>query len=108
MLRIVRDDQAATPEIAPLDLDELCRLAARELLAIALDAERRAYLEAHDWRTDRLATVIVPGSAAVQPSFAPVARHYGATIRPCPPRRGNRKGAVEASSATCAGAGGGR
>ena len=49
------------------------------------------------WRTDRLATVIVPGTADVQASFAPVAKHYGAIIRPCPPRRGNRKGAVEAS-----------
>ena len=49
------------------------------------------------WRTDRLATVIVPGTADVQASFAPVAKHYGAIIRPCPPRRGNRKGSVEAS-----------
>jgi transposase len=49
------------------------------------------------WRTDRLATVIVPGSRQVQPSFAPVAKHYGAVVEPCPPRRGNRKGAVESS-----------
>ncbi len=49
------------------------------------------------WRTDRLATVIVPGSRQVQPSFAPVAKHYGTIIEPCPPRRGNRKGAVESS-----------
>jgi hypothetical protein len=52
---------------------------------------------ARDWRTDRLATVIVPGTGDVQPSFAPVARHYRVTVRPCPPRRGNRKGAVEAA-----------
>ena len=44
------------------------------------------------WRTDRLATVIVPGTGDVQASFAPVAKHYGATVAPCPPRRGNRKG----------------
>jgi transposase-like protein len=31
----------------PTDLDELCRLAAREMLAVALEAERRAYLAAH-------------------------------------------------------------
>jgi len=31
------------------------------------------------WRTDRLA------------------KHYGAIVEPCPPRRGNRKGAVESS-----------
>lgn len=49
------------------------------------------------WRTDRLATVIVPGSADVQPSFAPVAKYYSAVVEPCPPRRGNRKGAVESS-----------
>jgi len=58
---------------------------------------RRLGGTARDWRTDRLATVIVPGSRDVQPSFAPVAKHYGAVVRPCPPRRGNRKGAVEAS-----------
>jgi hypothetical protein len=47
------------------------------------------------WRTDRLATVIKPGTAQVQASFVPVAKHYGAIVVPCPPRRGNRKGAVE-------------
>ena len=36
-----------------------------------------------------------PRRAAV--SFAPVAKHYGAVVEPCPPRRGNRKGAVESS-----------
>jgi transposase len=49
------------------------------------------------WRTDRLAAVIVPGSRDVQPSFAPVAKFYGTVVEPCPPRRGNRKGAVESS-----------
>lgn len=52
---------------------------------------------ARRWRVDRMATVIVPGSAEVQASFAPVAKHYGAIVVPCPPRRGNRKGAVEAA-----------
>ena len=67
-------------------------------LVEAMDAVlRRLGGTARDWRTDRMATVIVPGSADVQPSFAPVAKHYGVTVRPCPPRRGNRKGAVEAS-----------
>jgi transposase len=67
-------------------------------LVEALDGVlRRLGGTARAWRTDRLATVIVPGTADVQPSFAPVAKHYGVTIRPCPPRRGNRKGAVEAS-----------
>ena len=56
---------------------------------------RRLGGTARKWRTDRLATVIVPGTADVQASFAPVAKHYGAVVVPCPPRRGNRKGAVE-------------
>ncbi len=62
----------------------------------AMDAVmRRLGGTARVWRVDRLATVIVPGSRDVQPSFAPVAKHYGAVVEPCPPRRGNRKGAVE-------------
>jgi len=56
---------------------------------------RRLGGSARVWRTDRLATVIVPGTRDVQASFAPVAKHYGAIVAPCPPRRGNRKGAVE-------------
>lgn len=56
---------------------------------------RRLGGTARVWRTDRLATVIRPGTAEVQASFVPVAKHYGAIVAPCPPRRGNRKGAVE-------------
>ena len=64
----------------------------------AMDAVmRRLGGTARIWRTDRLATVIVPGRRDVQPSFAAVAKHYGAIVEPCPPRRGNRKGAVEAA-----------
>ncbi len=67
-------------------------------LVEAMDAVmRRLGGTARVWRTDRLATVIVPGTGDVQPSFAPVAKHYGAIVEPCPPRRGNRKGAVEAA-----------
>ena len=70
----------------------------------AMDAVmRRLGGTARHWRTDRLATVIVPGSADVQASFAPVARHYGAVVVPCPPRRGDRKGAVECGVKFCCG-----
>ena len=48
-----------------------------------------------DWRFDRMATVITPGTGRVSASFAGVAKHYGVVVRPCPPRRGNRKGVVE-------------
>lgn len=58
---------------------------------------RRLGGTARVWRTDRLATVIVPGTRQVQPSFAPVAKHYGVSVEPCPPRRGNRKGSVESA-----------
>ncbi|GAC1355923.1 MAG: hypothetical protein NVSMB4_16850 [Acidimicrobiales bacterium] len=62
----------------------------------AMDAVmRRLGGTTRHWRTDRLATVIRPGTADVQASFAPVAKYYGAIVVPCPPRRGNRKGAVE-------------
>ena len=64
---------------------------------------RRLGGTARVWRTDRLATVIVPGTRDVQPSFAPVAKHYGAVVEPCPPRRGNRKGSVESSVRFCSG-----
>lgn len=63
----------------------------------AMDAVlRRLGGTARKWRVDRMATVIVPGTGDVQASFAPVAKHYGAAVVACPPRRGNRKGAVEA------------
>ena len=48
-----------------------------------------------DWRFDRMATVISPSTGKVSASFAGVAKHYGVTVKPCPPRRGNRKGVVE-------------
>jgi len=48
-----------------------------------------------DWRFDRMATVISPNTGRVSASFAAVAKHYAVTVRPCPPRRGNRKGVVE-------------
>src|SRR5215216_4410540 len=47
------------------------------------------------WRVDRMATVINPNTGRLQRSFAPVAKHYGVGVDPCPPRHGNRKGVVE-------------
>ena len=44
---------------------------------------------------DRMATVVVPGTDRIQPSFVGVAKHYGVDVDPCPPRRPNRKGVVE-------------
>lgn len=61
-------------------------------LIVAMDRViRKLGGTARDWRVDRLATVIVPGTRDVQPSFAPVAKHDGAVVEPCPPRRGNRR-----------------
>ncbi len=50
MLNLVHDATATAvddPEALAIDLDELCRVAAKEMLAIALLAERRAYLDDH-------------------------------------------------------------
>jgi transposase len=58
---------------------------------------RRLGGTARRWRVDRMATVVDPKTGVVQPSFVPVAKHYGVTVVPCPPRRGNRKGSVEKS-----------
>lgn len=56
---------------------------------------RRLGGTARRWRVDRMATVIVPGTDRIQRSFAPVAKHYGVGVDPCPARHGNRKGVVE-------------
>ena len=54
------------------------------------------------WRFDRMATVCHPGSGKVTGSFAAVAKHYGVSVKICPPRRGNRKGVVEKANHTAA------
>jgi transposase len=54
------------------------------------------------WRFDRMATVCDPGSGRVTASFAAVARHYGAGVRVCPSRRGQRKGVVEKANHSAA------
>jgi transposase len=47
------------------------------------------------WRTDRMATVVAPGSDRITAQFAHAARHYGVEVWVCPPRRPQRKGVVE-------------
>jgi transposase len=47
------------------------------------------------WRTDRMATVVTPGSDRITAQFAHVAKHYGVEVWVCPPRRPQRKGVVE-------------
>jgi transposase len=54
------------------------------------------------WRFDRMATVCHPASGRVTASFAAVARHYGAAVKICPPRRGQRKGVVEKANHSAA------
>jgi transposase len=49
------------------------------------------------WRTDRMATVVYPGTDRITASFAQVAKHYGVEIWVCPARRPQRKGVVEAA-----------
>ena len=56
---------------------------------------RRLGGTARRWRVDRMATVVNPATGKIQRSFAPVAKHYGVGVDPCPPRHGNRKGVVE-------------
>ncbi len=49
-----------------------------------------------------MATVVHPGAGKVTATYAPIAKHFGVTVRPCPPRRGNRKGVVEKANHTAA------
>jgi hypothetical protein len=47
------------------------------------------------WRTDRMATIVVPGTDRLTVEAAQLAKHYGVQITVCPPRRAQRKGVVE-------------
>jgi putative transposase len=71
MLNLVHDATVAVPESIeglPLDLDELCRLAAQEMLAVALEAERRAYLDAHAGVLDGVGHRMVVGTWGAEPA----------------------------------------
>ncbi len=49
------------------------------------------------WRTDRMATIVVPGTDRLTVDAAQAAKHYGVEIAVCPPRRAQRTGVVEAA-----------
>jgi transposase len=49
------------------------------------------------WRTDRMATIVTPGTDRITPDAAAAAKHYGVQIAVCPARRAQRKGVVEAA-----------
>ncbi len=66
-------------------------------LVEALDGVlRRLGGTARCWRTDRMATVVYPGSDRLRPEAAAAAKHYGVTVAVCPANRPQRKGVVEA------------
>lgn len=56
----------------------------------------------HDWRFDRMSTVVDPTTGKVTASYAAIAKYFGVSVKPCPPRRGNRKGVVEKANHTAA------
>lgn len=49
------------------------------------------------WRTDRMATAVIPGTDRLNPQFAQMAKHYGVDVAVCPAHRPQRKGVVEAA-----------
>ena len=65
MLKILQGDGACAAdevEAARLGLDELCRVAAQDMLALALLAERRAYLDDHADELDAAGRHLVVGN----------------------------------------------
>ena len=70
MLKLVHDataDAVGEADLSTVDLDELCRLAAKEMLAVTLLAERRAYLEAHADEVDAAGHRLVVGNGYARP-----------------------------------------
>src|SRR5579883_1023768 len=70
MLKLV-DDATATAvggeEPQTIELDELCRMAAKEMLAVALLAERRAYLDEHAAERDATGHRLVVANGYARP-----------------------------------------
>ena len=56
---------------------------------------RRLGGTAKSWRTDRMATVVYPGTDRLRAEAAAAAKHYGVTVAVCPANRPQRKGVVE-------------
>ena len=70
MLKLVHDATAPAvgdPDTMIVDLDELCRVAAQQMLATALLAERRAYLDAHADVVDETGKRLVVGNGYARP-----------------------------------------
>ena len=70
MLKLVHDataDAVRESEPRTFELDELCRLAAKEMLAAALAAERRAHLDVHADRFDAAGRRLVVGNGYARP-----------------------------------------
>jgi putative transposase len=70
MLKLVHDATALAvgdPDTMIVDLDELCRVAAQQMLATALLAERRAYLDAHADVVDETGKRLVVGKGYARP-----------------------------------------
>ncbi len=70
MLKIAHDPAVGKPpelDDPVIDLDELCRIAATQMLAVALEAERRAYLEAHADALDEAGRRLVVGNGYARP-----------------------------------------
>ena len=73
-------------------------------LVAALDGVlRRLGGTAKSWRTDRMATVVHPGTDRLRPEAAALAKHYGAQVAVCPAYRPQRKGVVESGIGYLAG-----
>src|SRR5680860_1110375 len=64
MFKIVNDPSVEMPSALEdgVGLDELCRMAAQEMLAIALETERRTYLDAHAAVVDETGHRVVVGN----------------------------------------------
>jgi transposase len=68
-----------------------------QLVACLDGVLRRLGGTARSWRTDRMATIVVPGTDRLRAEAAELAKHYGVTIAVCPRYRPQRKGVVEAA-----------